>query len=402
MRIQYDIWLTICLLFPLTAGGQTTAAVDTTAMMRDDYITASLLIAEPAHEPYSLFGHCAIRLQCPSHQMDYCFTFETSINTQGLLNFFRGKSKGGFAAAPTTDYIAYYRASNRGLTQYHLNLTPAEKLRLWQQVDEEIAYGANHRYNYLHTQCVSMIVSLVTSVLSAPVGYHQLPDQLQGSFRDQMLAESVHYPWSRFFWQTIMGPEGDETEPLEHKLTPRTLPAAWQHTTMGNESRSLITGPVKPLVAHKAPMADSFASGFTPLHACTLLLMVVCMVSVGQWRYGWKWLPVITDVILLTFYTLLALALTALVLFSDLEATRWNWYLPVFNPLPLLLWLIRPAWLSWTGRCLLAVIVLLLVLTPLVPQLDAPHALLMAAIGIRLLFIPQVLITQKNNKTESS
>jgi len=360
-------------------------------MMRDDYITASLLIAEPAHEPYSLFGHCAIRLQCPSHQMDYCFTFETSTNTQGLLNFFRGKSMGGFVAVPTTNYIAYYREAHRGLTQYVLNLTPAEKILLWQRVDEEITHGANHRYNYLHTQCVSMIVSLVTSVLPTPVSYHQLPKQLQGSFRDQLLAESAHYPWSRFFWQTIMGPEGDETEPLEHKLTPRTLPAAWQHTMVGDETRPLITAPGKPLVAPKAPNVPRF----TPLHACSLLIIIVFIVSIGQWRYGWQWLPAITDVILLTLHTLLAIALTSLVLFSDLEATQWNWYLPVFNPLPLLLWLIRPAWLSWIGHCLLAVIVVLLVLTPLIPQLDVPHALLMAAIGTRLLLIHKYSLLKK-------
>lgn len=381
--LRTHLWLTLCLLFPFTAGGQTVSAVDTTAMMRSDYITASLLIVDPAEEIYSLFGHCALRLNCPSKKMDYCFTFETSTDTKGLVNFFRGKARGGFVAAPTAGYMEYYRPTGRGITEYTLNLTPAEKLTLWRNVDQAIAQGFSYRYDYMHTQCTSMMVYLVSGALSAPVTYHQLPSQLEGSFRDQMLAESAAYPWSRFFWQTVMGPEGDSTEPLEQKITPRILPTAWQKATVGSGPRTLTEDNGQRLTeADGTP--SSLLSWLTPSLACTLFIIIAIILTAGQLKQGWRRLPLAFDGLLLAIHLLLAIGLTALVLFSELEATQWNWYVLVFNPLPEMAWLVRPAWLTWLCRCVLAVIVLTWVLTPFIAQLDLPHALLMGSMAVRL------------------
>ena len=33
-------------------------------------VFASLIIAEPSNDIYGCCGHCAIRMQCPSHNMD--------------------------------------------------------------------------------------------------------------------------------------------------------------------------------------------------------------------------------------------------------------------------------------------------------------------------------------------
>lgn len=369
---------------PDTMETQASSPVDTTAMMSNDYITASLLVVSPSAEPYSLFGHCALRLQCPDHKMDYCFTFETPTDAKGLYNFFRGKAMGGFAAAPTKAYLDYYRHAGRGVSQHQLNLTPQEKLMLWQQADKEIVRGDSYRYNYLHTQCASMVIDLITSVLPAPVGYKQLPAQTDGSFRDQMLTESVPYPWSRFFWQTIMGPAGDETGPFEHKLTPSTLPEVWRQATLSDDNRHIISGDAETLTTTASvSSATIWTRLLTPTGVFSLLLILVVVITFGQWKWGWRCLPLFTDSLLLAIYTILALGLTALVLLSDLEATQWNWYLLVFNPLPLLLWAVRRNWLPVICAALLVAILSLLILTPFVAQLDLPHALLMATIGIR-------------------
>ena len=240
-RLIHTLLLTMLLLTSNVsrAASEAAAAPDSLEQLKPDYITASLLVVSPAAEPYSLFGHCALRLQCPDHKMDYCFTFETPTDAKGLYDFFRGKAMGGFAAAPTPAYLEYYRNAGRGVAQHQLNLTPKEKLMLWQHADKEIVRGGCYRYNYLHTQCASMVIDLITSVLPSPVGYRQLPAQTNGSFRDQMLTESAPYPWSRFFWQTIMGPAGDEMGPIEHKLTPHTLPEVWRQATLTDDNRHI-------------------------------------------------------------------------------------------------------------------------------------------------------------------
>lgn len=408
---QLLIWLILCLILPQYAEGQTGATpdsidsrasspVDTSAMMRNDYIIASLLVVSPSAEPYSLFGHCALRLQCPDHNMDYCFTFETPTDAKGLYSFFRGNAKGGFAAAPTTAYLNYYRQAGRGVEQHRLNLTPKEKLMLWQQADKEIVRGDSYRYNYLHAQCASMVIDLITSVLPAPIRYNQIPTQVDGSFRDQMLTESVPYPWSRFFWQTIMGPAGDELGPFEHKLTPRTLPEVWRQANLMDTDRHLISGNAETLTATASRHSSTiWARLLSPTGVFTMLLILVVVITIGQWHWGWRVLPIVTDGLLLVVYTLLALALTALVLLSDLEATQWNWYLLVFNPLPLLLWAFRRKWLPTICATLVVAILILLVLTPFVAQLDLPHALFMATLGIRAASLNRKRIITWNLKT---
>lgn len=375
MRIlRLHIGLMVCLLFPLAVEGQTPSAVDTTAMMRSDYITASLLVVEPSSEVYSMFGHCALRLECPSQQMDYCFTFEMSTDSEGILNFFTGQSMGGFAPAPTKDYLDHYRQEQRGITQYELNLTPAEKLQLWRTADEEVARGHYWHYDYHRIQCVSMLIYLVGKALEQPITYGELPEQLQGTQRHQGLIEGKPFPWSVFCFQTIKGSEFDSSAPLEEKITPRTLPLSWQHATI-DDNRPLITDNGKKLVSGQPIEATTF----TPTHACTLLFIIALVASYGQLRYNWHLLPIVSEILLLGIFIVISLIVTTVVLFSKYTGVEWNWYLPVFNPLPLVLWLI-PRWRKALLWCMGAVLLLCILLTPLIPQYDLPHALLMASI----------------------
>lgn len=382
-KIACFLLLMISLSLPMSswAEGQTTSDLNTQAMMSDDYITATLLIIDPASEVYSVFGHCALRLQCPSQQMDYCFTFETSTDTKGVVNFFRGTAKGGFLASQTDNYLAAYREAGRGVTEYGLNLTPMEKLELWKTVDEEIAKGFCRNYGYMHVQCTSMVICVVNRALGTRIKYNELPPALHGSFRQLMLSASERYPWSAFFWQTIMGPEGDKTDPLAHKLVPQLLPMAWSKATIGSEDRLLADGHGQRIVEG---VVDTKSAWFTPFLVFTVLLIVVIMVTMGEMFWHCHWPARVIDALLLTLYTLLSLFLLWLVLFSSQEGTGWNWYLLVFNLLPLLLWMVKREWRLWICRCSFALFVLFVALTPLVPQLDWPHALLVVCMAVRL------------------
>ena len=366
---------------------QAVQAVDTSMMQRDDYIRASIIVATPASEVYSVFGHCALRLSCPSQQMDFCFTFETPADSKGLASFLGGKAMGGFMAAQTQHYLATYSQAGRGMSEHELNLTPQEKLRLWQLVDEEIAQGFSRRYDYMHTQCTSMLVNIVYRALAKPVVYQVLPTELDGSFRDMMLQAARHanYPWSEFFWQTIMGPEGDETSPLEQKLTPAMLPTMWRQTTVSDTSRRLIEAEPKTLTEQASQRSVAQSEWTSPTAVFTLLLIIVLCITFAQWRMGLQRLPRLLDVVLLLLHTIASMTLMWLWLFSSLEATEWNWYLPTFNLVPLLLWLLNRQWLRTICRIYLGVLLAMLLLTPVVPQLDLPHALITAILAVRVL-----------------
>ena len=408
-RLRNLITLTVGLLFPLLAWGegQTSAAADSDARLRDDYIKASLLVVEPSHEAYSLFGHCALRLECPSVQMDYCFTFETSTDTRGLIDFVQGTALGGFMAAQTDHYLAVYEEAGRSVTQYELNLTPTEKLRLWKTVDGELAKGFTRHYDYLHTHCTSMIVALVQQVSREPIIYNDLPVQLQGSFRDVLFTTS-HYPWSTFFWQTVMGPAADATEPLEDKFVPVLLPEVWRRAGViksltpdpspkGEGSEVTSAGRSgSPLSPRRGVGGEVFGGEASPTLVFASLLLLVVGFTLGQLFRRWQRPACILDLFLLSVHLLVSIALLWLVTCSQLEGTQWNWYLLAFNPLPEVACLVTHRW-DIVCRCTLWVLLAVLLLTPSIPQLDFPHALLIGTFAVRLAGRGYITQTKKIN-----
>lgn len=387
-RLRIYVVLALCLFLHLFSGVEARAslAVDSAEQMRDDYIQANLLVVSPASDVYSVFGHSLLQLQCPSKGMDYCFSFETPVDSRNLISFLNGSARGCYRAIPTDEMLEAYREAGRCVSAYPLNLSPTEKLTLWQQVDERIAQGRAWPFRYLHTQCTSMLINLVQSSLEHPIIY-ATTDGDEESFRDCLLAEAGANSWTAFFWQTIMGPEGDATTPFEHKLTPQRLVTAWQHATVGNTSRHLIEGSGGVLVP---PPSSVRTFSVTPVVVLAFLTIIVA--CLGAMRY-YRECPKITNALaigLVFLYAALSIVFTWLILCSTQDATRWNWYFVAFNPLVLLLALFRKT-RKLAMQLLAVAIVLLTLLTLFVPQLDGPHVLLM------LPFLIQLTITLHNN-----
>jgi hypothetical protein len=252
-----------------------------------------------------------------------------------------------------------------------------------------------------------MVIALVSRALHGNIVYHEPADISQASFRDMMLTAADSYPWSTFFWQLVLGPEGDDTTPLTHKLTPLLLPEAWQRATIGSTDRQLLGAPIGLVgnIGLVSPISPVSPIGpippatplSTPLVLFSLLLVIVLGISIGQYWLGWRLLPRITDGVLLAVHTLVSLFLACLWLFSRQEGTSWNWYLLVFNLLPLLLWLALPAWRMHILGGTLALVALQLLLTPFIPQFDLPHGMATACLAPRLAF-PLLINKQKNIK----
>ena len=385
-RFLTTIGVIVCLLSvqPSWAESQAgTVIVDSSAQMRNEYIQASLLVAEAAGETQSIFGHCALRLQCPSQQMDCCFRFEPFVGANSTASFLSGKTMAGFQASQTSLYLSGFAKKGLGVKEYVLRLTPAEKLALWKCADEEIAKGYCRHDDVMRMQGASKVVSLVTRALSTRVVYANVADYPDTSYRNMMLEACESYPWNAFFWQTVMGGKADETQPLTHRLTPQLLPLVWQKATVGNSKRHLIEGQGRVLTESTVTIGF-FNRWLTPVVLFTLLLLVVIGLTVAERRLNRRLPARVVDVVLLALHTFLGIALLCLVLCSRMETAHWNVYLVAFNPLPQFLWLTLPNYRLWIFRAMLVVLLLFIAMTPFVPQLDAAHALLVACIAVRL------------------
>ena len=175
-------------LLPLYAFAQ----VDTAAILHpaEDFVTVSVCVASPGKETSSSLGHACLRLQCPSADLDYVYSYESEDATQKVLDFFAGKLKMLVLAVPTKIYVGHYAPEGRGVEEYTLNLPVRVKQRLWQQMDKRLAYTPVS-YDYLNRSCaVSVLQWLEEAIGKDNIDYAPWPEKYKGS-RADMAFDSI-------------------------------------------------------------------------------------------------------------------------------------------------------------------------------------------------------------------
>lgn len=270
--------LLACLLGCGMAAAQTVADSTKAAAQDEDFVRVSLVTIGPGNEVYSLYGHTALRLQCPPHGLDYCFTFEMALRPEEELKFFFSTAKAGFIAAKTDLFFANYRTKGRSITEQQLNLRPTEEQQLWRMLDQEMAKGAHWDYSFLTTNCSSMCIWMVEKALATEgekIVYNRLPEAVGGTYRDLLNHISHDAPWARLFWNIRMGSKGSEQGAVNDKLAPALLQEAWADAVISDTS-----GNVRPVFAgaprHIAPQQFRVAPApITPTMALVIAIILV-------------------------------------------------------------------------------------------------------------------------------
>ena len=304
--------------------------VDRTA---EDFVIASLLVADPGTVMYSVLGHACLRLQCPAFGMDYCFSYESEGVQNRVLDFLAGKLMMGLFAIPVEDYCAQYREEGRGVYEYTLNLPIEVKRELWRVLDEHIAQGHRLPYDYYHRGCATTIVDFVKEALGEKViVYDRSLYKFSPTGRDLVKANTTKALWVRFVACFISG--NDVDEPLvgdRQLLIPADLVHAWQEAKVDGEY--LLESEPVVLVEGEPKVAVGW---FTPMVSAIILLIL----SIANLF----WIRPYVDWLMLAAQTLIGCFMTYLICFSDLCCTDWNWLIIPFNPLPVICWKWRKHW----------------------------------------------------------
>ena len=353
-----------------------------------NFVTASLLVASPAAPVYSVFGHCALRMQCPIHNLDYVFTLDMMPDAAAFVKYFAGKARSAVEAVPTAAYLDAFSAQGRSVEQYDLNLTLHEKQLLWKNLDDAIMRGPVFEFNLINTNCVQMSMLMIEqSLIGEQFDAGTLPSVMLMNNGDLMRYYTQESRWLQFALISLMGAASDGSEVLEYKLSPSIVPQVLQEASFVSEDgfrRPVLTGDsVQLLPLRSLPGSTSF----TPLVAFAALLLLVLIVTWLELRKGWRKVPRAVDALLLTAQTLLGCLLVYTTFVSCLFGTHWNWYLIPFNPLPAIIWLLwhrKPSFYNvyWLYA---AVLVVFLLLWPVSVQIDLEHQLLTATLLVRCL-----------------
>lgn len=325
-----------------TASKSAKASTDST-----HFVTASILTVSPGAAVYSVFGHTAIRMQCPSKGLDYCFSFESEPTFDYYLRFFAGKANATFVAIPTREYLSEYKAEGRGVTQYELNLTPHEKQELWRSLDEDMVEGPHRKFNLIQNNCASMSLIKIESILQNEyIAFGKMPAPLTLVNGEYLKYESRLSPWAQFLFTTFLGAEADKFWTTEYRMSPEFFIPVLSHATIRNTdnkniSRPTLTGNSKVLL----PLRNTYAeiSPFTPNRVFSALLVISAIILVLvevlckednaaiKKHVAWNIFAVV--------YFFISIFLLFVTTVSGLFGMHWNWLLIPFSVVPLFVWL---------------------------------------------------------------
>lgn len=304
--------------------------VDRTA---EDFVIASLLVADPGTVLYSVLGHACIRLQCPTFGMDYCFTYESEDESKKVLAFLAGKLKMGLFVLLFEDYCNLYSKDGRGVYEYELNLPIEIKRELWRILERHLREEKLVPYDYYHRGCTTTAIDFVKEALGETViVYNRSLYEQPHTAREMYFQYTKPSMWMRFMSVFIAG---NETDVLHHNdrqlIVPMSLVHAWQQAKVNG--KPLLASEPTVLVEGKPQTSNTW---FTPI-VLAILLLVLAIANFFWNRPYFDWL-------MLAAQTVIGCGMTYLICFSDLCCTDWNWLFIPFNPLPAIFWYWRKHW----------------------------------------------------------
>jgi hypothetical protein len=301
----------------------------------EDFVIASVIVADPGAVLYSRVGHVALHMQCPTHKLDYVFSYESEDVRGKVPAFLAGRLKMGMFAIPTDEYLAQYRLEGRGVREYRLNLPVHVKQELWRVLDNHMMEGANLPYDYITHGCAHSTLMMIKEALDTiAIDYGEWPERFHELNRRELTALQLadNSPWTWFFLNLICNGAINDECPMEDKLImPADLIEMLQqaqvqhHPLLDSEPHRVLEGAPVPERGFLSPLAVAIV---------LLLLTIACFLFRKSWM----------DYVLLALQTLLGLVTIYLVFFSTLCCTEWSWLIVPFNPLPLVAWKWRRHW----------------------------------------------------------
>ena len=358
---------------------------DTVDRDADDFVTASILFAQPGGALYSRFGHVALRMQCPTYDMDYIFSYESENAASRILRFFAGKLKMGLFAIPTEDYLASYAEEDRGVKQYELNIPIYARRNLWRVLDEHVSDGINLPYNYIIRGCAHGTLRFLDEGLDTiPLEFGSWPEKFTTMTRRELAAMRLDdSPWCRAFLHLICNGCIDAAcSKSEKVIMPADLMEVLSHAKVQGH-------PILKEDGCTVLLPDGHglhAPWFKPYMAALVLLLLTVVAAFMRWRF--------MDYVLLALQTLIGLVTVYLVCFSSLCCTEWSWLIIPFNPLPLICWKWRKHW-ALPYAIAIALWLIAMMLWPHTLT-DAPYLLL--ALSLALSYVNIYLRNKKANR----
>ena len=303
---------------------------------QQDSVKVSLLTCAPGTEIYALFGHTALRYEDPAHGQDIVFNYGIfDFNTPNFIfRFVKGETDYKLGVAPYESFEWQYAMRGSSVYQQTLNLTSAEKQKLWDLLEENYRpENRVYRYNFFYDNCTTRARDRFEECIDGKVTY---PEGKEGlSFRDIVHQYTKGHEWDELGIDMCLGSEADvPIDARKQMFAPfYLLEAAKKATIMeGDSLRSLVLAEKK--IVDVEPEEEETGFPLSPMACVVILMGVTCLIGWLQIRIKkviWIW-----DILLFGAQGLAGCVIAFLVFFSIHPTVGSNWLIILFNPIPLI------------------------------------------------------------------
>ena len=135
----------------------------TTVPSTGDSVRVFLATMQPGEESYERFGHDAIIILDQSSGDSWAYNYGVfDFNAPNFIgNFIRGKMTYWIDVDPGLPTLDHYRNDDRSVWLEELNLSPSQRLKLWQKLEtNRLPANKFYRYDYYRDNCTTRVARL--------------------------------------------------------------------------------------------------------------------------------------------------------------------------------------------------------------------------------------------------
>jgi hypothetical protein len=308
-----------------------------------DSIDFYMITCEPGTEVYSVYGHSAIRVVIRGTKRDVVynwglFDFDTP---NFAFRFAKGKLDYMVGGYGMDTFMLEYQQEGRSVWSQKINLTAEEKVNMINLLDNNLRpENVYYRYNFFYDNCATRVRDIIENSLTGPVTYPE--KEIEPTFRELIDQYQKVLPWLDFGADFLLGlPADKKATPREETFLPVYLMNNLGSATVNHAGKRepVLSSPV--LLLDKRSTAVKEANDWVLEIIFYSILVLVLLITLV---FGVPIFGKVTDWILFSIYSILAVLMIFFNFFSDHEATHYNLLIIAFNPLlPFILYFILMA-----------------------------------------------------------
>jgi hypothetical protein len=304
----------------------------------------SLLTAGPGEDLYSVFGHTAIRIYDPAHNIDRTYGwggFRFSENSF-YVKFLRGTLPYYIDAYDMYLFAYAYQQENRTLREQMLNLTTAQKERLMDVLETNLRpENRTYQYKFFYDNCATRPRDKIAEACGDSLTIPSRSVMTGKSYRDWMNQYLGEKAWARLGMNLAIGrPADEQTDGWHAMYLPEQV-----HNQLAHARLRQASGQIVPLVSSDRTLFEGQRTFpqelpfiFDPNVVFALLGVAIAFFTIRRYQQGVvdRWL----DRLLFCFSGVCGWFLFLLWVATDHGVTAWNPTLLYLMPLhlPLIYW----------------------------------------------------------------